>query len=248
MRKKGFSNLVLKTTEEIFSSLVDLILWNLFYWAEMSPLGHPANLGKAEFLANKNLQKFNYISIKRAISHAKIRGFIKEDFTLTKEGKERLENILPKSFGERKWSGDWYLVIYDVPEKFKSRRDVLRESLKRLGFGEIGESCWVSPFNFFGEVEKIVKEYNLSKYVIFAISNKLGREQVKILTNKIWRIERINNRYKNLIRESKKIDAKELVFKYLDILRDDPQLPQELLPNDWNGKEALRIFKKFVKF
>ena len=60
-------------------------------------------------------------------------------------------------------------------------------------------------------------------------------------------MERINNRYKNLIRESKKIDAKELVFKYLDILRDDPQLPQELLPNDWNGKEALRIFKKFVK-
>ena len=113
MRKKGFSNLVLKTTEEIFSSLVDLILWNLFYWTEMSPLGHPTNLGKAEFLANKNLQKFNYISIKRAISHAKIRGFIKEDFTLTKEGKERLENILPKSFGERKWSGDWYLVIYD---------------------------------------------------------------------------------------------------------------------------------------
>lgn len=245
MKKKEIYKLVFKISKNIFSSLTDLILWNIFFLTEVSPLGHPENIGRAKILADKDLEKFNSLTIKRAIARAKMKGFIKYDFTLTKEGEERLKSIFPKYFGEKKWKGEWYLVIYDIPESKRKYRGILRENLKRLGFGQLQASCWISPFNFLGEIEKIVKDYNLSQYVIVAITDKLGKEEARILANKVWNLEKINKFYKNLLRgfENKNVAKKKLYFRYLNILKKDPQLPKNLLPEDWKGKEAWRIFK-----
>lgn len=245
MRKKEISKLVLKISKNIFSSLTDLILWNIFFLTEVSPLGHPENIGRAKILADRDLEKFNSLTIKRVIAKAKIKGFIKEDFSLTKEGKQRVKSIFPKYFGEKKWKGEWYLIIYDIPEKKRKHRGILRESLKRLGFGQLQASCWISPFNFLGEIEKIVKDYKLSQYVIPAITDRLGKEEARILANKIWNLEKINKFYKNLLREfkNKNVDKKKLYFQYLNILRKDPQLPKDLLPENWKGKEAWQMFK-----
>lgn len=246
MKRKDIAKKVLKISEGVLSSLTDLVLWNVFYFAEISPLGYPTNLRKAGYFAHRDLEKFNYESIKRAFYGIKSRGWIKEDLTLTKEGKKRLENLIPVYFGKRKWDGNWYLTSYDIPEKRREDRDILRENLKRLGFGEIHASLWVSPFNFLAEVEEIVKEYHLSLFVILAISNKVGREESKILANKIWKLDQINRAYKEIIEKAKKKSPKSLMFGYISVLLRDPQLPSELLPEDWLGEEAHSIFGKYM--
>ena len=246
MKRKDITKKVLRASEGMFSSLIDLTLTYLFFFAEISPLGHPANLGKAEYLAEKHLRQFNYETIKRAFYNAKSRGWIKEDLILTKEGKERLKNLTPIYFGKKKWDGNWYLVSYDIPEKRRNDRGILREHLKRLGFGEMHASLWVSPFNFFGEVEKLVQEYKLSSFVILAVSDKVGRQESKILANKIWKLDEINQDYKEIIEKAQKKFSKILVFEYFCILEKDPQLPSELLPEDWLGEEAHSIFKKYI--
>lgn len=245
MKKKNISKLVLKISEGIFSSLIDLVLWNLFFFAEVSLCGSPAKVRRAATLSDRDFWRFNSATIKRAIYKAREKGFIKEGFTLTKEGKKRLENILPKYFGKRKWDGNWYLVIYDIPERKKMLRNILRENLKRLGFGQLQASVWVSPFNFFGEVEGVVKDYGLSPYVILAISDKLGRKEAKVLAEAVWRLEKIDNLYKTLLNKFKKSKEKELYFEYLNVLDKDPQLPKELLPETWKGDEIHELFKKF---
>lgn len=245
MRRKEISKKVLEITEGIFSSLLDLVLWNIFYFWELGPLGQPAKLRKAEFLAWRNLEKFNYLTLKRTIQRAKSKGWIKDDLTLTKEGKKRLEGLVPCYFGKREWDGNWYLVSYDILEKMRIFRNILRNSLKRLGFGRVHASFWISPFNFLGEVEKIVKDYNLSPFVILAVSNKLGREESKYLANRIWKLEKINERYQKLIEKTKKEKPEDLIFEYLAILYNDPQLPDELLPEGWLGEDAYLVFKNF---
>jgi len=55
----------------------------------------------------------------------------------------------------------------------------------------------------------------------------------------------INEEYGRLLEEAKKNDKRKLYFRYLDILRRDPQLPKELLPEDWKGEEAYSLFKEF---
>ncbi len=244
MKRKEISKITLRISEGIFSSLVDLVIWNVFYLSEVGlSSGSPARLGRAEFSASRDLENFNYMTIKRAIYNAKSRGWVKDDLTLTEEGKKRLQGFLPEHFGKRKWDGNWYLVSYDIPEEKRRQRDILRSNLKRLGFGELHASLWISPFNFLGDVEKIIKEHSLSFYVILAVSDKVGREESRILANKIWKLEELNNTYQDLIEKSKKKTPGELIFQYLSVLNSDPQLPLELLPEDWHGEEACLIFK-----
>lgn len=38
-----------------------------------------------------------------------------------------------------------------------------------------------------------------------------------------------------------------IVFQYQSILQEDPQLPKELLPEDWGAKEAHELYSKFSK-
>ena len=240
MRKKKLSKLVLKASEGIFSSLTDLVLWNIFY------LLHCSRVKRGAILADRELQRFNYLTIKRAIKRAKEKGWIKRNLTLTENGKKRLKSILPKYFSHRKWDGNWRLVIYDIPKEKKKYRRILRDFLTRLGFGQLQKSVRISPFNFLGDVEKIIEEYNLSPYVVLAITNKLGREDPRVLANRVWKLDKVNERYKEVLREAKKFDKRDLYFKYLDILKSDPQLPKDLLPEDWIGDEVYKLFSKYV--
>ena len=121
MKRKEISKKVLRISEGVFSSLTDLILWNIFYFIEISPLKHSTNLKKAEWLAYKNLENFNYQSIKRVFQKAEENNWIKKDLTLTKEGREKLRKSTSVYLNRNKWNGNWYLVSYDIPEK--RRRD-----------------------------------------------------------------------------------------------------------------------------
>lgn len=245
MDRKKIFKLVFRISDGVFSALIDLILWNIFFLAESTFIGSPGKVHRLESLVRKDLEKFNSQTIKRAIAKARSKGFIKNDLTLTKEGKERLGSFFPKYFGSRKWNGNWYLVIYDIPERKRRSRTILRELLEKLGFGQLQKSVYISPFNFLGEIEKIIKDYKLSPYVILAITNKLGTEEAKTLANRVWRLDRINEEYKKLLSQVKKSNKKNLYFKYLNILREDSQLPKELLPNDWAGIKVHQLFKKF---
>ena len=246
MGKKEISKKIQEVTEGILSSLTDLVLWTVFYFYQVSASGSAGRVRKAEFFAYRDLQKFNYRSIKRTIYKLKSKGWIKDDLTLTKEGQKRLNSFFPVYFGKRKWDGNWYLTSYDIPEKMRIYRNLLRMNLKRLGFGEMHASLWICPFNFLGEVEKLIKEYHLTPFVILAISNKVGKEESKILTNRIWKLDKINQEYKELIKEAQQKGPEKLIFKYLNILSKDPQLPSELLPSDWLGEQAYLLFRKLI--
>jgi len=68
-------------------------------------------------------------------------------FTITNEGKK----ILGRNKPER--DGIWKIVIFDIPEKQKYVRVVLRAKLKSLHFKKWQNSIWVSPFALDEEVE-----------------------------------------------------------------------------------------------
>jgi len=242
-RSKEMKKIILKMSEGIFSSLIDILLWNVFYFKEISPLGTPRQLYKASIAADRSFGNFNYLTIRNAIYRARSKGWIKNNLTLTERGISRLESFMPEYFDQEKWNGNWYLVSYDIPEFKRKYRNMLRENLKKLGFGEMHASLWISPFNFLGEVEKIVKDYYLSPYVILSVSDKVGREESKIFAQKIWKLEELNVAYSNLIEKAKTAKKEKLIFEYLAILKKDPQLCKELLPENWLGEKAYLIFE-----
>ena len=92
-------------------------------------------------------------------------GFVK--IILTKEGQEKalkfkLDEMEIKK--PAKWDGEWRIVIFDIPERFKKAREALRMKLKDLGFSELQKSVLVLPYECEDEINFIVEVF-LIRYV-----------------------------------------------------------------------------------
>lgn len=64
-----------------------------------------------------------------------------------------------------KWDGRWRMVFFDIPEKRRSERNILREKLKELGFYEIQKSVFIHPYPCLDEVNFITEYYNMRNLV-----------------------------------------------------------------------------------
>ncbi len=85
----------------------------------------------------------------------------------------RLDNIKNKN---KRWDKKWRMVAFDIPEKYKKSRDVVRNKLRKIGFVELQKSILIAPYDCQKELELFVKYYNLEKYVRFGIIEFIDNE------------------------------------------------------------------------
>lgn len=88
---------------------------------------------------------------------------------LTEKGKTRfyqyrLEEI-PVTFSKKEWDRKWRIVVFDVPEKERGKRDSFRAFLNRLKFYQLQESVYLTPYPCEGEMEYLREYYGLGKKV-----------------------------------------------------------------------------------
>lgn len=155
------------------------------------------------------------------------------------------------------WDGKWRVVFFDVPEAKRRVRDDLRFELKKLGFGLWQRSAWVTPFDIAEELSSYLQKQNLDEVVQIVVGERFGQLRDREFAARVWPLlGDVNERYKRLLGAWKKEVGGEstaeerleaaatLHNRYLDILATDPQLPSELLPKDWVGHDAHKLFKK----
>jgi CRISPR-associated endonuclease Cas2 len=102
-------------------------------------------------LKNRRLIKFEYKGKQIHIS-------------LTKEGKKKagkyqIDDL--KIEKTRKWDKRWRVLIFDISEKNKIKREALRGKIKELGLYQLQKSVWVCPYNFQSEVNILRGFFNL---------------------------------------------------------------------------------------
>ncbi|KKS87871.1 MAG: hypothetical protein UV62_C0022G0003 [Parcubacteria group bacterium GW2011_GWC1_43_11] len=79
------------------------------------------------------------------------------------------------------WDKKWRLVIFDIPEKKKPAREVLREKLKDLGMKKLQHSIWITPFPCEKEINLIKTVFNLSDYwVDVIITENIGAKEYQM--------------------------------------------------------------------
>lgn len=159
-----------------------------------------------------------------------------------------------------KWDGLWRLVIYDIPEKQRYKRDALRRYLKELGFGKIQESCWVSPYDFSSQIHNFCATQKSLSHICIYEGNLFAGKDIDNLVEEVWRLKQLNEEYKKFIDVCKegleKIETEELNPKecynvyfqlystFAETIRKDPFLPRVFV-KDWLRESAERLFKKF---
>lgn len=172
---------------------------------------------------------------------------------LSSGGRNHLVRDFPLTqLQKRRWDKRWRIVLFDIPETERRRRDSFREKLKELGFGMIQKSVWISPYPFEDDIRDFLEDKGLDElaFVFVADSSQLG--DVQMLVNKAWEIEKMNDLYDELIVEfnSAKLskDSANIFFeKFLELFMKDPFLPRELLPDPWWGDDAIDLMRKLVK-
>lgn len=101
--------------------------------------------------------------------------FISDDelaMRLTDSGKDRALWIKIKK-GDEKWDGKWRLVAWDIPEKRRQARDLLRFKLKQLGFTKWQKSIWASKANCAKLLRDFIKQVGIEKWVMVIESDNV---------------------------------------------------------------------------
>jgi len=251
---------IAEISEGVFSHTFDVSLWLVAYTAALSvPQSSVGQLYRAQRTADRFLHQINYETIKQGIAEARRRGFLKKTVRgrrvwpeITEAGRKRLQSLIPQYDEKRTWDGRMHIVTYDIPERKRRDRFLLREYLKRIGCARLQESVWVTPYNPFDILQEFVEEKALQGTMIVSNMGKggsIGEEHLKDLIVRVYNIAELNKRYEEWLYDVKEHGSMDQwgVIHYLSILRDDPQLPFALLPDWWKGEEAHRKLRAFKK-
>lgn len=100
---------------------------------------------------------------------------------LTEKGKKvaRQLSFLGSSINfkkPKKWDGKWRVVLFDIPEKDRPFRGILRQHLYDLDFKKLQHSVFVSPYPFEKEILELVALYSAEKYVRVITATKIDNE------------------------------------------------------------------------
>lgn len=243
--------------EKTLEKAVDIALVAIFFNMEVL-VTKRKDWRKLEIYVGNDLEEFNYETIKRSISYLKKKGLIqaeRERLTLpqiTEEGQKRLSSILPRYDEKRVWGKRVYLITYDLPIKKNKERNYLRFFLKKIGCGMLQKSVWVTPYNPTKLLEQFTKEKGLNDLILISSLGKdgtVGNTDLSDLFVEVYELKSLNEKYKEFIFKAKenKSTKEQLVFYYLNILGNDPQLPFPLLPEWWVGDIANKYFNKIIQ-
>ncbi len=160
-------------------SLTDKFLLDLYKIA-IQPLGEALSLFPKTMIEAANPELFkmrrawkkerNKRDFRQMVYYLKKKGYIEASqekaLLITAKGSEKVLKIrLQDTPRKQRKDGKWIMVMFDIPEKKRFRRDLLREFLMFMGYQKLQHSVWICPYEVFQETEALVKEYNLESYV-----------------------------------------------------------------------------------
>jgi hypothetical protein len=171
MRKGGITLKILEAVSDLAINTIDL--FEVFL-----SVGYGASYGKFQYELSKKQRERDQKSIEREMKNKakqnyynliyqlKRGGLIEEKeknnkkfFIITKKGKGKLSFLkkqhkesLPGVSYSSEENNKFIILIFDIPEKEKRKRDWLREVLKKLGLKMIQKSVWIGK-------TKIPKEF-----------------------------------------------------------------------------------------
>ena len=178
---------------KILEALEDGAMNQINFFEAVLVSGYGASIGKIDY-EHKKLQKARSLDkvknedtaqkIKRLsifLSKIKRDGLLEEagdntnkQFKITQKGKSKLlqlKNNLPEKHYEKKIGGNVVIISFDIPERFRNKRNWFRDVIRNLGFEMIHQSVWLGKTKIPKELVENMGKLDILAYVqIFEIS------------------------------------------------------------------------------
>jgi phenylacetic acid degradation operon negative regulatory protein len=180
-------------------------------------------------------------------------------YSLTRESWQMLDEGRARIFHRvsAPWDGQWHMVIYQVPETERALREQLRRRLAWQGFGPLSSSVWVSPHDRGRQVKADFAAYPAVQLDTFR-SRSEGNGTDRCIAARAWDLATLDRDYRDLLGRyapqmaryragvlddrASLVERMRLIYDYRHFPFRDPDLPSELLPDDWHGRQAHDAF------
>lgn len=193
---------------------------------------------------------------------------------LTTQGDKKIHRDFSLvALSKKKWDKKWRVVFFDIEEVSKRTRNRLRSKLKELGFAMLQKSVWITPHDITIDLNESLVEMGLDQFVFIIEGKALLAGDAEEMVWKIWKLDDLSKKYEEIEkkinklkqlsstlddRRTKRTDEstrtllgrkeqmrREIRMSYLQVLLVDPNLPKELLPEDWIGESVKRKLREF---
>ncbi|GAA4730493.1 phenylacetic acid degradation operon negative regulatory protein PaaX [Nocardioides endophyticus] len=148
------------------------------------------------------------------------------------------------------WDGRWHLAFVDAPAA-RATRNRLRADLTFVGYAELADNVWVSPFAR-AELGPVLERAGATARTAWA--DGFDPEPTGA-----WDLSSLRAAYEGWLASAdglvmRHLEAHDdedeaafaarfhLVHEWRKFLFDDPGLPEALLPGDWPGRDAAALF------
>lgn len=210
-------------------------------------------------------------TVRSAISRLKQRGLLVASkrgrtagYELSAEAGAILAEGDHRIFEHRRAAADdpWLLAVFSVPETERDRRHQLRSQLTRLGFGTVSAGVWVAPAHLRDVIKNVLLRQRLDGYADLFECEYVAFGEPKEKVRQWWDLNALAALYDEFLAAHRSVLAKwkrrkaervgdeaEAFADYVRVLTDwrrlpyaDPGLPAALLPADWEGALAAKLF------
>jgi phenylacetic acid degradation operon negative regulatory protein len=176
---------------------------------------------------------------------------------LTEQGHRLLtvgtERIYGFGAGADSWDGRWLVVLCSVPEEQRGKRHQLRAQLGFAGFGFVAPGVAISPhLEREGTAATVLEELDLAPGAAVFRAEPGALVDAGDLLRRAWDLDALAGMYEAFIdafeRRSPRSDEArfaalvDLVHKWRRFPFVDPEIPAQLLPRQWPGHRAKKLF------
>ncbi|MEE9102730.1 phenylacetic acid degradation operon negative regulatory protein PaaX [Pseudomonas nitroreducens] len=188
-------------------------------------------------------------------------------YSLTGTGRRRFEKAFKRVYSSSlpAWDGAWTLVM--LSQLSADKRKQVREELEWQGFGAIAPTVLACPRGDRADLVTTLQDLDaLDDSIIFDThaQDVLASRAMRLQVRESWNIDELASHYSEFIRlfrplwqELREQDNLQpadcflarilLIHEYRRLLLRDPQLPDELLPGDWEGRAARQLCRNIYR-
>ncbi|WP_224389474.1 PaaX family transcriptional regulator C-terminal domain-containing protein [Pseudonocardia sp. ICBG1293] len=153
----------------------------------------------------------------------------------------------------RDWDGRWTMLCFSFPEAWQRQRHELRTRLLWAGFGPLQGGVWIAPSPV--DVEPVLAEIEAREHVRCFSAQPLAGLDAAAMVREVWDVDHLAERYERFIerwdggvadRAQRGPLGRQLALQeeWRLAMRQEPQLPVELLPSPWPAERAQQLFRR----
>jgi phenylacetic acid degradation operon negative regulatory protein len=190
----------------------------------------------------------------------------------TKEGRhthyaptERTARLLERG-GERifsqdeglRWDGTWTLIAFSLPVGDEDLRRLLRARLRWLTFWPIYDATWVTPHDRLEAAKEQLADLEITDALVLKTTDVDVLPGGRARLEEAWGLDELaeaylgyDERFSSLWDRARRgavdppealVERGQLVDSWRVLVRDDPDLPLEFLPESFPRRQARRLF------